>query len=120
MKEKLWTKDFISITLVNFFLMLTFYLLMVTISVYAVNEFQSNASAAGFASSIFVIGALVGRLFGGRYMEKLGQKKLLLIGIEIMIVTAIIYSTNKRINCRKFKMINLEYNFTDDDWYELK
>jgi len=20
----------------------------------------------------------------------------------------------------KFKMINLEYNFTDDDWYELK
>ncbi|QGM29972.1 MFS transporter [Bacillus sp. N3536] len=91
MKEKLWTKDFVSITLINFFLMLTFYLLMVTISVFAVNEFQSNASAAGFASSIFVIGALVGRLFGGRYIDKLGQKKLLLIGIGIMIMTAIVY-----------------------------
>jgi MFS family permease len=91
MKEKLWTKDFVSITLINFFLMLTFYLLMVTISVFAVNEFDSNASAAGFASSIFVIGALFGRLFGGRYIDKLGQKKLLLIGIGIMIITAIIY-----------------------------
>ena len=91
MKEKLWTKDFVSITLINFFLMLTFYLLMVTISVFAANEFHSNASAAGFASSIFVIGALFGRLFGGRYINKFGQKKLLLIGIGIMIVTAIIY-----------------------------
>lgn len=91
MKEKLWTKDFVSITLINFFLMLTFYLLMVTISVFAVNEFDSNASAAGFASSIFVIGALFGRLFGGRYIDKLGQKNLLLIGIGIMIITAIIY-----------------------------
>lgn len=91
MKTKLWTKDFISVTLINFFLMLTFYLLMVTISVFAVNEFKSNESAAGLASSIFVIGALIGRLFGGRYLEKIGRKKLLLFGIGLMIITAIAY-----------------------------
>ena len=43
--------------------MLTFYLLMVTISVFAVNEFHSSESQAGLASSIFVIGALVGSIY---------------------------------------------------------
>ncbi|MCQ6279442.1 MFS transporter [Bacillus sp. EB600] len=90
-KEKLWTKDFISVAAANFFLMLTFYLLMVTISVFSVNEFHSNESQAGLASSIFVIGALVGRLFGGRYMERIGRKNLLVIGIIIMIVSSVLY-----------------------------
>ncbi len=90
-KEKLWTKDFVSVAATNFFLMLTFYLLMVTISVFAVNEYHSNESQAGLASSIFVIGALVGRLFGGRYMDRIGRKKLLIIGIIIMIVTSVLY-----------------------------
>ncbi|MCM3570279.1 MFS transporter [Neobacillus mesonae] len=91
MKEKLWTKDFIGITSVNFFLMLTFYLLMVTISAYSAEKFASNESAAGLASSIFVIGALVGRLFGGKYLEIIGRKKLLLAGMVLIIISSILY-----------------------------
>lgn len=91
MKEKLWTKDFISVTATNFFLMLTFYLLMVTISVFSVNEFHSTESQAGLASSIFVIGALIGRLFGGKYIEIIGRKKLFLIGMVLMVVASILY-----------------------------
>ena len=60
-KENLWTKDYIGILVTNFFLMLTFYLLMVTIPVFAVNKFDATESQAGLASSIFVIGALVGQ-----------------------------------------------------------
>ncbi len=91
MKEKLWTKDYIGILVTNFFLMLTFYLLMVTISVFAVNEFNSTESQAGLASSIFVIGALVGRIIGGKYLDRLGRKKLLLTGVIIMVISAIFY-----------------------------
>lgn len=90
-KEKLWTKDFISITSINFFLMLTFYLLMVTISVFAANQFGTNESTAGLASSIFVIGALFGRILGGKYINSIGRKKILLLGIFIMIVSSILY-----------------------------
>lgn len=90
-KDKLWTKDFISVAITNFFLMLTFYLLMVTISVFSVNEFHSSASQAGLASSIFVIGALVGRLLGGKYMESIGRKKLLVIGIILVVVASALY-----------------------------
>lgn len=90
-KEKLWTKDFISITAINFFLMLTFYLLMVTISVFAAEQFGANESNAGLASSIFVIGALFGRVFGGKLINTIGRKKILLLGIFIMILSSIIY-----------------------------
>ena len=90
-KEKLWTKDYIGILVTNFFLMLTFYLLMVTISVFAVNKFHSTESQAGLASSIFVIGALVGRIIGGKYIESIGRKKLLLIGIIIMVISSVLY-----------------------------
>lgn len=91
MKEKLWTKDYMGILLTNFFLMLTFYLLMVTISVFAVNEFNATESQAGLASSIFVIGALVGRVIGGKYIDQIGRKKLLLTGLIIMVISAIFY-----------------------------
>lgn len=91
MKEKLWTKDFIGVTSVNFFLMLTFYLLMVTIATFSVDKFSTNESAAGLASSIFVIGALVGRLFGGKYLEVFGRKKLLLAGMILMIIMSSLY-----------------------------
>ncbi|MDP4105636.1 MAG: MFS transporter, partial [Bacillota bacterium] len=91
MKEKLWTKSYIGILVTNFFLMLTFYLLMVTISVFAVNEFHSNQSQAGLASSIFVIGALVGRIIGGKYIDRMGRKKLLITGLIIMVFSAVFY-----------------------------
>lgn len=91
MKEKLWTKSYIGILVTNFFLMLTFYLLMVTISVFAVNEFNSTESQAGLASSIFVIGALVGRIIGGKYIDRMGRKKLLKTGLIIMVISAIFY-----------------------------
>ncbi len=91
MKEKLWTKDYISILVTNFFLMLTFYLLMVTISVFAVNEFHSTESKAGLASSIFVIGALVGRIIGGKFIDRIGRKRLLVTGLLIMVISAILY-----------------------------
>ncbi|RDW16086.1 MFS transporter [Oceanobacillus arenosus] len=91
MKEKLWTKDYISILITNFLLMLTFYLLMVTISVFAVDAFNASESQAGLASSIFVIGALVGRIFGGKYLDRIGRKKLLMLGISLMIISSFFY-----------------------------
>jgi MFS family permease len=91
LKERLWTKSYTGILVTNFFLMLTFYLLMVTISVFAVNQFNASESQAGLASSIFVIGALVGRIIGGKYLDRIGRKKLLIVGLIIMVISAIFY-----------------------------
>ena len=102
-KERLWTKDFIVVSSVNFFLTLTFYLLMVTIAVYAVNEFDATTSQAGLVTGIFIIGTLIGRLFIGRFIDSIGRKKTLYIGLIFFILTTLLYFVNYGIT---FLLIN--------------
>lgn len=89
--KKLWTKDFITVSIINFTLTLIFFLLMVTIAGYAVNEFHASASIAGFVSSIFIIGSLFGRLGGGNFISKHGSKKTLFIGLLFFFITTALY-----------------------------
>jgi len=90
-KPKLWTKDFLIVSLSNFFLYFTFYLLIATITVYATDKFHASPSIAGLASGIFVIGTLIARLFSGKYIEQVGRKKLLYIGLVFILVTTLLY-----------------------------
>ncbi|MBZ5752223.1 MULTISPECIES: MFS transporter [Metabacillus] len=102
-KERLWTKDFIIVSSVNFFLTLIFYLLMVTIAVYAVNELDATPSQAGLVTGIFIIGTLIGRLFIGRYIDVIGRKRTLYIGVIFFTLTTLLYFVNYGIT---FLLIN--------------
>ncbi|WP_144510561.1 MFS transporter [Bacillus sp. FJAT-22090] len=93
-KSKLWTKDFIVVSSINFLLTLIFYLLMVTIAVYAVNEFDASTSQAGLVTGIFIIGTLIGRLFIGRIIDVIGRKKTLYIGLILFTITTSLYFVN--------------------------
>lgn len=93
-KPPLWTKDFILTSSINFFLVLTFYLLMVTIAVYAVREFDASNSEAGLVTGIFIIGVLSGRLFMGRILDRIGRKRTLVIGASLFTLTTIFYFVN--------------------------
>ncbi|SOC39850.1 MFS transporter [Ureibacillus acetophenoni] len=90
-KEQLWTKDFIIISTINFLLALVFYLLIVIIGVYAVEEYQASTSEAGLVTGIFIVGALVGRLFIGRSINSIGLKKTLFIGLVFYLLTTSLY-----------------------------
>ncbi|WP_029268831.1 MFS transporter [Virgibacillus alimentarius] len=90
---KLWTKDFLIVSTANFFLYFTFYLLMATISVFAVDQFQATPSEAGLASSIFIIGILIARIFAGGLVDTVGQKKILYIGFIFTLLTNFLYFT---------------------------
>lgn len=90
-KPKLWTKDFITISSANFFIFLTFYLLMVTLTVYTMNQFNTSQSLAGLASSIFVLGAVLIRPIAGKTMNSIGQKKMLLLSLILFLIASILY-----------------------------
>ena len=90
-KQKLWTKDFLIISLINFTITLIFFLLMVTIAGYAVDEFGASTSTAGLVSSIFIIGTLFGRLGGGRVIGELGSKKTLFYGLLLFAISTMLY-----------------------------
>ncbi|MEH6986378.1 MFS transporter [Cytobacillus firmus] len=94
MNKKLWTKDFMIVSSVNFFLTLIFYLLMVTIAVFAVDYYSATTSQAGLVTGIFIIGTLIGRLYIGRAIDKIGRKKTLFIGLIFFTLTTLLYFVN--------------------------
>ncbi|MBT2657918.1 MFS transporter [Bacillus sp. ISL-18] len=90
-KPKLWTKDFLIISITNFFLYLIHYLLIATIAIFTADKFHASASMSGLAAGIFIIGMLFGRLYSGKYIDLIGWKKMLFIGIIFSIITILLY-----------------------------
>ncbi|MBM7601456.1 MFS family permease [Virgibacillus halotolerans] len=93
MSEKLWTKDFMLITLVNFLMYIIHYSLIVTITLFTIEEYQANEGMGGLAAGIFIIGMLVGRLYSGKYIDQWQPKYILLIGLVASVLTISLYFT---------------------------
>ena len=91
MKQPLWTKDFILFIGSNFFISLNFYMLVTTMALYSIEQFQASESEAGLASSIFIIGALIARIFAGGFVEKVGRKRMLYAGLILFVVSTFLY-----------------------------
>ncbi|MBP7341694.1 MAG: MFS transporter [Smithellaceae bacterium] len=89
--EKLWTGPFVMVSAINFLVFLTHFLLMVTIASYAVMQFGAATDTAGLVAGIFIIGALMGRLGTGRFIEDAGSKRVLIVSTGFFIVTSALY-----------------------------
>ena len=89
--ERLWTRDFVTVSVINFLVFSTHFLLMVTIASYAVNKFQASTKTAGLVAGIFIIGALIGRLGTGRIIEAAGSAKVLKFSTIFFIITSALY-----------------------------
>ncbi|WML41000.1 MFS transporter [Neobacillus sp. OS1-2] len=90
-KPKLWSKDFISVSLSNFFLFLTFYILLVTLPSYAMDELHSSSSVAGLMTTVFLLSAIVSRPLAGQWLESKGHKKVLLIALVLFAGASLLY-----------------------------
>ncbi|RIN30875.1 MFS transporter, partial [Staphylococcus succinus] len=60
MTNKIWTKDFIIYSVINFLLILVYFLLNSTITTYAQNEYNASSKTMGLLAGIFIVGALLG------------------------------------------------------------
>ncbi|MDQ0049511.1 putative MFS family arabinose efflux permease [Paenibacillus polymyxa] len=92
---KLWTKNFIILSSVNFIMTLIFFLLNATITLYAINEFDASTGQAGIVAGIFIIGSLLGRLFTGRLIH---SKKILMTSLFFLILTTLLYFVHLNVN----------------------
>ena len=90
-KPALWTRDFVLITFTTFFGFLPFYLLMTTMAEYTMGRFGVAEGIAGLSAGMFVIGALVSRLFAGKYMEAIGRRRLLFASLVVYMLCAFLY-----------------------------
>lgn len=91
LKDRLWTKNFVLISFINFLLTLVFYLLVVTIAMYAADTYHATASQAGLVTGTFIIGTLISRLFMGRLISQFGRKRTLWVGALLFTLTTLLY-----------------------------
>lgn len=96
-KPKLWTKNFISISLSNFFVFFSFYILLVTLPTYALEELHSSASRAGLMTTIFLLSAIISRPLAGQWLERTSSKKVLLTAVFIFAGASAFYFFPKTI-----------------------
>jgi len=89
--EKLWTKEFILDTLVNFLIYIIYYMLMVIIASEAIKTLNASMSEAGLASGIFILGTLLARMVAGHSIELYGRKFMLYAGIIFYLATTLLY-----------------------------
>lgn len=67
---------------------------MVMIGLYATDVLHATTSQAGLITGIFIIGTLIGRIFIGPFLNSLGLKKTLLLGLFLFTLTTLIYFVN--------------------------
>lgn len=77
--ERLWSRDFILITLSVFLISTAFYFLMPTLPVYVTDQFGANSKQVGWIISVYTLAALLVRPFAGFSIDIWGRKVLFLV-----------------------------------------
>ncbi|MCW2130915.1 MFS transporter [Arthrobacter sp. VKM Ac-2550] len=88
---QLWTKDFVLAIAVNLFISMVFYLLMTSMALYAVERFRASDTLAGLASSSFIIGSVMARIFAGWLLDVVGRRRLLLAALLVFVAASLLY-----------------------------
>lgn len=90
-KTPLLTKSYVVNFLISLLLYLTMYLLIIVITQYTVNQYHVSDSLAGLVMGLFIVGSLLGRFMIGRFINVIGPKKILVIGLIAFILTQCLY-----------------------------
>lgn len=90
-KPKLWTKDFINITTISFFIFLAFYILLTALPIQLTKEFGGGVDQAGLLLTLFLIAAIVIRPFAGKWVSPGSQKKILIYSSAAFFIATLFY-----------------------------
>ena len=87
----LWSKDYIFVIGVNFLIYTVHFALMLWSASYASDHFAAPLALSGLCSGIFIIGALLGRIPAGLYIDLLGRRRLFLWGTFLFFLCIPLY-----------------------------
>ncbi|WP_042277439.1 MFS transporter [[Clostridium] dakarense] len=87
----LWTKNFIIINVINLLIFFSFQMLLPTLPIY-VKKLGGTNSVIGLVTGIFVVSSVIIRPISGLLLDKLGRKKVFLVGLIILILSVFSYS----------------------------
>ncbi|WP_419893591.1 MFS transporter [Oceanobacillus kimchii] len=89
--EKIWTKSFISISLVQLLIFLSFYALLTTLPIYVIDQFGGNEAEGGLVVTAMLLAAIIVRFFSAKLLDKIGKKRGLVISVAVFMITSFLY-----------------------------
>lgn len=96
-KPRLWTRDFISIAITNFLVFTTFFYLLVTLPIYALQELHGAESEVGLITAVFLIASILIRPFAGKWIEKAGKYIVFISSLIVLFAASILYFISQSI-----------------------
>ncbi|HLR15526.1 MAG TPA: MFS transporter [Bacillota bacterium] len=89
-KEKIWTREFVSICFANFFVFLGFQMTLPTLPIF-VKEIGGNDQMIGIVVGIFTFSALLFRPYAGHALETRGRGFVYMVGIILFTIAVASY-----------------------------
>ena len=86
MGERLFTKAFVIDMMISLCCSLNYFALLINMVDFATIELGASSAESGMAAGIYVIGGLVSRVFLGKYIELVGRRRMLLMGLAFALV----------------------------------
>ncbi|MGP4042037.1 MFS transporter [Gracilibacillus sp. D59] len=90
-ESKIWTKNFISIAIVNLFVFISFYTLLTTLPLFVIEEWGGSEAQGGLVVTAMLLAAILLRPFSGTILSKYGKRTMLLISNILFAITMIGY-----------------------------
>lgn len=91
-QDRLWRRDFVTISLCHFFIFMTFYILAVTLPQYVLNELHGNRQGIGLVITLFVITAVISRPLTGKWLDGVNRRNLLVISLIVSAICSFSYT----------------------------
>ncbi|RAR44975.1 MFS transporter [Paenibacillus sp. MDMC362] len=90
-KQRLWTKEFITLMVSNLFLFLTLQMMLTTLPAYAKEAFMASPLQISLITSVFAFSAIASRFVSSKALEKGKLRLLLYVGLFISLAATIGY-----------------------------
>lgn len=89
-ERTIWTKNFVLITIANGLLFVNFHCLVPTIAMYAAS-LGASGSEIGIIAGIFAFSAILVRLFTDAFVQRLGKRGCLVLGLFLSLSATVSY-----------------------------
>lgn len=90
-EERLWNRNFLKICFSSFFIFMTFYILMVTLPVFVLDNLHGSKQSIGLVTTLFVMAAVMIRPLTGRWLDEVNRKALMVGSLLLFAVCSLLY-----------------------------
>lgn len=90
-QERLWNRHFLTMCFSSFFIFMTFYILVVTLPTFVLDNLHGSREGIGLVTTVFVIAAVIARPLTGRWLDEFSRKGIIVSSLVLFALCAVLY-----------------------------